>query len=708
MSLIDTKSLLAKLMATEDLHIVQSNVDTASFNVETRVLTVPILNGNLSRDVYDLFMGHEVGHALYTQKCDLEKSIELKLNKGIVNVVEDSRIERKIKNKYPGIKAPFIRAYNDLYDKDFFGTYKKDLSEYNFIDRVNLHCKVGSILNIQFDEFEKELLKKVETTETFEDVLSVSKEIQDYMLKEAEEEQKQTKQKIKIKIVAVSNEEKEGNEEEKQELPDLSGDDVEIEIEFEDNRDKKTKPKQKEEEQDSENTPKDENSSEPSSGFDADINIKPEDLVAETDESFHKKEKQLFDIDRSAVYKYGNIPELPLEDIYGYKELWRDYISSNGHIAKNEFNKYRKESSKVVSYLVKEFELRKNADQLKRASTAKTGDLNMSKLYAHTLIEDIFKKVTVLPGGKSHGLVLFLDWSGSMTSHIGSTMKQLLNLVLFCKKVNIPFEVYSFLDESNRNIKQNIKKGDLVVNSFALANLLSSKMSATEFLCACGGLMSISGLAGYRRTPTFLSFSGTPLNEAVIAAMEIVPKFQKENRLQNVNAVFLTDGEGAGIRGVMDEHGYVDNRYTHLVFRDPKTRREEIYENRQWNHMAQTKKLLNLLRIRTKSNVIGFYICGATQISHLAATYWPEKVKQVDGLDEIKSQFRKERFLVGESEGFDEYYFLRATGMDTDDGEELQFHENATVRGMTTAFTKYAGNKVSSRVVLNRFIKLIV
>ena len=80
MSLIDTKSLLAKLMATEDLHIVQSNVDTASFNVETRVLTVPILNGNLSRDVYDLFMGHEVGHALYTQKCDLEKSIELKLS----------------------------------------------------------------------------------------------------------------------------------------------------------------------------------------------------------------------------------------------------------------------------------------------------------------------------------------------------------------------------------------------------------------------------------------------------------------------------------------------------------------------------------------------------------------------------------------------------------------------------------------------------
>ena len=58
----------------------------------------------------------------------------------------------------------------------------------------------------------------------------------------------------------------------------------------------------------------------------------------------------------------------------------------------SEFNKYRREASKVVSYLVKEFELRKNADQMKRAQTAKTGELNMNRLFSYNFAEDIFKK----------------------------------------------------------------------------------------------------------------------------------------------------------------------------------------------------------------------------------------------------------------------------------------------------------------------------
>ena len=45
---------------------------------------------------------------------------------------------------------------------------------------------------------------------------------------------------------------------------------------------------------------------------------------------------------------------------------------------------------------------------------------------------------------KNHGLVFILDWSGSMSSIMKDTIKQLYNLIWFCRKVQIPFDVYAF------------------------------------------------------------------------------------------------------------------------------------------------------------------------------------------------------------------------------------------------------------------------
>ena len=706
MSLINTKSLLAKLMATENLRIHQAKVETASFNVETRVLTIPIMADGLSKDIYDLFMGHEVGHALWTTKSGLEKAIKQKLNKDVVNIVEDSRIERKIKSRYPGLKSPFIRAYNDLYEKNFFGTKEKVLDDMNFLDRLNLYSKVGAGLNIQFTDFEKTLVKKVETTETFKEVLAVSKEIQDYLGQEAQEKQK-LKVKVKIKVAASEEGEEDQNPEE---MPDEEAD-VIIEIDAtgektEEKKDTKDSEEEKEEEPEQE----DGKSSDGREGTHAEEALPPEEIKSETDEAFHQRERELFQLDSRTIYAYGNVPTFDLKRIYDYKDLWRDYVQEGYSVPSKEFMAFKKESAKVVSYLVKEFELRKNADQLKRASVAKTGDLNMSKLYSHGFNEDLFKKITVLPGGKSHGLVMFLDWSGSMLRHLENTAKQLLNLVLFCKQVNIPFEVYAFLDQSKTQymIKPSKKPGDLAVNEFCLANLLSSRMSPTEFITGAAGLMQICGMSrGQRRIPQWLYLSGTPLNEAVIAAMEIVPEFQKKYRLQVVNTVFLTDGEGAGIRGVVDDTGYIDNHFTHLVMHDPKTHREETYTKLAYQPMGQTTKLLALLKARTNSNVIGFFVCQASDIGFVSKHYWPDRVQDSTGLENLKAEFRNERFLVAKTEGFDEYYFIRSSGMNTDEGE-LEFRENSTTRGMATAFAKYAGNKIHSRVVLNRFIGLIV
>ena len=119
---------------------------------------------------------------------------------------------------------------------------------------------------------------------------------------------------------------------------------------------------------------------------------------------------------------------------------------------------------KEVNYLVKEFECHKAADSYARATTARTGVLDCSKLHTYKYNEDLFKKITTLSDGKNHGLIFILDWSGSMSNVMLDTVKQLFNLIWFCKKVSIPFEVYAFTteypiasyDENNRRIAREL------------------------------------------------------------------------------------------------------------------------------------------------------------------------------------------------------------------------------------------------------------
>ena len=113
----------------------------------------------------------------------------------------------------------------------------------------------------------------------------------------------------------------------------------------------------------------------------------------------------------------------------------------------NAYRDFRKQSQKEVNYLVKEFECRKSADAYARSGESKTGVLDTTKPHTYRYSEDIFKKVTVVPDGKNHGLIFLLDWSGSMQYEILPTVQQVLNLTSFCKKVQIPFEVYAFTNE---------------------------------------------------------------------------------------------------------------------------------------------------------------------------------------------------------------------------------------------------------------------
>ena len=130
----NVRSVLAKLLAKEDITVQHGNYSTAFFDVKSRTLGLPIWKDK-GKDVYDLLVGHEVGHALYSPMFDPEK---LPAPHSYVNVVEDIRIERMIQATYPGLVRCFSSGYATLHAEDFFGVRGQDLSKLSLPDRINL------------------------------------------------------------------------------------------------------------------------------------------------------------------------------------------------------------------------------------------------------------------------------------------------------------------------------------------------------------------------------------------------------------------------------------------------------------------------------------------------------------------------------------------------------------------------------------------
>ena len=427
----EIKSQLAKLLATEDLVVEHKKVETACFNVHTRVLTLPMWERASGR-VYDMLVGHEVGHALYTPDRNWLK--EIKIPPQFVNVVEDVRIEKLMKRRYAGISKTFYRGYSELADEDFFQIVDEDISLMNLADKANLYFKIGNFVEVHFEDNEKELCRKIADTETFDDVLKVSKELYEFC-------KRQEEMKTKVDDLQTQGGQEGGND--ISEVPQPQSEAVEESDDSEPTQ-QETDPWESEEPGES----------------DSYGGTNNDELEVSTMNNLEEAIKQLASMD-GMENVYVELPKLEMNkfvvdnfEIHERFNEWNDWMDRHElvkdevfyHID-NEFVKFKKSAQKEVNYLVKEFECKKAADSYARATTARTGILDCSKLHTYKYNEDLFKKVTTLADGKNHGLIFVLDWSGSMGTVLQDTLKQLFNLMWFCKKVSIPFEVYAFTNE---------------------------------------------------------------------------------------------------------------------------------------------------------------------------------------------------------------------------------------------------------------------
>ena len=152
MSSKEIKGNLARLLATENLVVEHRNVPTACFDVENRVLTLPNWD-RASSVVYDMLVGHEVGHALFTPNDDWRDACDCP--KDFLNIIEDARIEKLMKRKYPGLRKSFSGGYAELNAENFFDIVDADLKNYNLIDRINIHFKLGASYMVPFSKDEE-------------------------------------------------------------------------------------------------------------------------------------------------------------------------------------------------------------------------------------------------------------------------------------------------------------------------------------------------------------------------------------------------------------------------------------------------------------------------------------------------------------------------------------------------------------------------
>ena len=761
---IGSKGILAQLLASEGLSVRHDpKARTASFDIQNRTLILPIWK-DMSNEIYDMLVGHEVGHALFTPfSTEKEAASNHKGNWSVeaqeiggdshghiamayLNIVEDARIERLMKEKFRGLKRDFIAGYKQLNDKDIFEIKNNPPTE--LMDRINIYFKMGvsaqTDIGVKFNSVEQELVNRISVAESFDDVVQIVKDIWEYESKNCKQRQKAPKPTESTKQKAQGN-----------------GSNGEEEF-----------------------------SSTKSRNGQGGSNCAPDyfnPTAPRTQDAFNKKANEMVD---TAVTQcsYATLPNIHLENIIitpkeiekiiaDYEVHIRNTMQTNhSEFAQSSFSdslaifhsetlnkakEFIKSSQRSVAVMVKQFEMKKAADQHKRTRTTKTGILDCVKMMKYHFDEDIFRRNITIQKGKNHGFVMFIDWSGSMGGVIEDTVKQCFMIALFCKKCNIPFEVYAF---SSGHIRKEIQDaitpsidlstdkgnpptgeypcftdaitGDVLkyhsyykdstpatvpsafFEDFSLLNFVSSTMSMKEMTAALQNIMKILGRNSsidssvYSFTPRSLGLGGTPLNCAIYAANKIVNEFRKKHNIQVMNTVFLTDGANCGssfrLPSTQLSSYLIDTKKKKTI-----DLRKLLFKKNKITYCTDTKALLLLHAVETGSNTIGFYLhSGSTLRSNFISSINPTAYGNPTNESSLNSKFKKDGFCIATPDsplgGYKELYIVRSSSLsEVEDDMMDKVVAGSSVTKVRAAFRKQMKAESVNKNLLNRFVEMV-
>ena len=701
---LEVKGNVARLLATENLIVENKKVHTASFNVETRVLTLPLWQKS-SDEVYDLLVAHEVSHALYTPNEDWDPEVPHQF----LNVVEDVRVEKLIKRKFAGLSKTFYRGYQQFYKEDFFEVEGKDVNNMNLADKINIYSKIGSFLPVIFTEEEQEIVDLVNMANTFDEAQVAALCLYKFCKEESDKE----KEEADVQLPS-------SNSEENQPVSDSGEESHPVD----------NQPQDTEEDGDQGGT-----------GEQGEQLPQNDDLEVETDTASTNNIQDLVDSNASSS-QYLEFADLDLtkiinsnKEVHDYLEdFWKPYSEEDFSLADRKYETFKNSSQKEVNYLVKEFEMKKAASSYARASVSRTGVLDCTKLHTYKYNEDLFKKVTTLPDGKNHGLVFVLDWSGSMNSVLEDTVKQLYSLIWFCKKVGIPFGVYTFTEQFNTfpveydkfgrielEPNYNRTKGSFhISNDFSLMEFFTSNTSQKVLDRQMKNIYRVVISQRHYDSPhepPRLGLSGTPLNETILTLRQLIPSLQSKWNVEKIQCVMLTDGESNHLTAdrwiAREEEGYICNRGPGYIGRWSRRRlhptRDFIRNRKTGVTYAVSPKYWDFTNTLVQCvkdelpfvNFIGIRLLNGRDAHEFIRKYNGHSLES----GRLIGEWKKNKSISLKMVGYDAYFGISSNSLSTDTTFDVD--EGATKAKIKSAFIKSLKTKKLNKKVLNEFVELI-
>ena len=745
----------ARLMATENISVVHDPaMHTATFDTVSRTLTLPVWK-DCPSDVYDMLVAHEVGHALYTPEgskrlIEAIKDIDPRrpqFSKMLLNICEDARIERFIKNKYPGVGRSFARGYEWMMGKDFFQIKGQDISTLNLPDRVNLYFKPGLYghVSIPFNAAEQAVVDQVAAANTFDQMIAAAKAL--YDLSQKQQQEKEQDQQYEQGQSQSQNGGNNGEDGDQDGAGDSQGD------QDGDGEGQSSGSK-------SSDQTGDQKGSKPSNSGSKEHSGKSEFGQKSTQDSMEQSLRKMCD-DNSMPISMNTIPEQNLDKIvYPFKSIVADIaafeneyaalcsnkntnptINRGGMSPDARLTEFTRENRAAILTMVRRFEMKMNADVARRTCESRSGTINMSRIHSYKLIDDIFLTNSEVSAGKNHGVVFYLDWSSSMNCNLHNTVKQLLNMTEFCKALNIPFDVYAFStnpvaavgtkgDRWGNNIEEQMypglakdPNGMSIGASFGLLHFLSSSMSKGEYRAVAAWLLEFSAYnqgilkldysshyyTALHSKVNHLNLDGTPLDNAVISAFKIVPQFKAKYNLQVVTCCVLTDGESCG-DCLNRKFGYKGHR--HVSGRGIITLNGKRYctADGKRDTIPSWCFLMEVLKNAYGVNTMGIYLAGggAQRMNGFIEGYFENaygvtfktNATHLAAYTAAVEMLKEENFTVVPRGGFDKFLLIRADNEIVNATDALDKVDAGDARAAGNAFRKGMSKRLTSRNLL--------
>ena len=490
--------IYSQMLASEGISMIFSDTEeTAYFDVKRRIIVMPKYNF-LGETENQLLASHEVGHALFSKYSmdDFQKNAET--YGPLFNILEDAYIEGKIKGRFPGLHKIFKEGYKTLFDNGFFGkNLEEKVRNMHFYDRINLFFKVGHCLNVPFSQEEKAFIAKIYSLSSNKDVVNLCQKIKKF----AENNDNSEFQPINSDNINDSNggvadsSDSASEDKSSEDNPsDSASEDNPSDSASEDNPSEENKNQDADTNKDSDtdngsdedngsdtnNGSDEDNGSDTNNGSDEDEfypgntydslssmledNLKKDRLQREAQEKPKPGDSycEPFDVylslrENPTSNFVADFRQASFDAVQELKRLdadkkARDLFNQLSRVYQVELHQFLEDMKENINSL-KElsiegdsyFKRLRNARKMKDTKYRITGKLDSRRLSQYKTAETIFKKKLIRYHETNHGVILFIDYSGSMSLNmVSEAIFQAIIICEFCKRNSIRFEAYLF------------------------------------------------------------------------------------------------------------------------------------------------------------------------------------------------------------------------------------------------------------------------